>query len=147
MCECGSMAQRDCVLIMDAVRRLRNVLWNLEEEDAEITHHLFPQIRAALMDHIIFEERLVFPGLARPERDAHAQEHAALTSVLWALEQALAQKAVERCRSLLDVLSSLIRQHHKAGLEPRTENPEVTKNEYYVLRLLRRSQQLTLERP
>lgn len=144
-CVCNFLVKKDCALIMDAVRRLREGLWDLKEEDLLVAHHLLPQIKAALKDHIELEEELVFPQLCESERAAHTQEHAELDSVLWALELSLKERAPDALRSLLDVLSDLLERHHQGSWPEHSPRAREVLKQDLTRRLFARGQQPTLE--
>lgn len=147
MCHCISAVRRDCELILEAIRRLRDGTWNLELEDLEQAYFLLPTVRAAIADHIEYEERFVFPRLEKAERDAHRTEHAELVSVLWGLDLALRERSAEKFHALLDVLKVLLTLHHGGGLAEAPEK-EPTSNVLHVdfmQRISRRSQQSILE--
>ncbi len=144
MCIASDRVKKDGSLILDAVRRLKEGLWNLQDEDSDVACYLLPQIRAALSDHILLEELWIFPYLTQCERKKHAGEHAEMSALLWALETSLKSGEAEKFRALLQLLGGLIETHHSDALLAGCGEPPPS--EPYVKRLLSRSEQSTLEK-
>lgn len=146
MCQCLTAIKRDCGLILETVRRLREGTWNLELEDLEQAQFLLPSVAEAVVDHIHFEEKFIFPGISAKERDAHRLEHAELVSVLWSLNLALRARSAEKFHALLDVLSLLLRMHYSAIPEMRPEEaPSNVIQIDFMKRISERSHQYILE--
>ncbi len=107
---------KDCQLIMEAIRRLIEGTCCLEGDEKVCTWDLFHKTREAVLEHIQFEERWIFPKLAAHERDFHREEHHRL---LTALEKARWDFEVsdgEMFRDRLVEFKDLLEQHHALGL-------------------------------
>lgn len=102
----------DCILIMEAIRRLREGTWNLQDEDFEHVVHLAPQVHAALLDHIEYEERCILPSLSEDEAAKHKKDHNEILALLWGIERSWKARSVVRFHVFLDMLIERLTQHH-----------------------------------
>ncbi len=105
--------ERDCSHIVEAIRRLKDGTWHLDQEDSDWVDHLIPKIKSALIDHIDFEHRVLFPKLPASQAKAHLEEHQRILALLHAIENASKEKNVEDLHGLLDVLTTAINFHHE----------------------------------
>jgi len=146
MCPCMNEIQRDCVLIMEAIRRLRDGTWRLDQEDLDQAQHLIPMVRSAITDHIQFEEKFLFPQLEKSELEAHMREHAEILSVLWGIETSLREQSPERFHAFLDVLRVILDIHHREKQKAPEEQmrSNVIKIDF-MKRISQRSQNFLLE--
>jgi hypothetical protein len=103
----------DCGLIMEAIRRLIDGTWRLNDEDQSYSWELFPKIRDSLIEHIRFEEAVLFPRLSLPEQARHRTDHRRLQAHLWSVERALTEMKAEYFHDLLDELQLMLHEHHK----------------------------------
>ena len=135
---------KDCGHILEAIRRLRDGTWHLNDEDADWANFLFPQIHRALQDHIEYETLCVFPELSEDLVKEHVAEHEQIMALLWAVDQSKQMKESDRFHSLLDLLVNVLDQHHKEcgcahpRLNPYDEDCATT-------RIIRRAQGSMLE--
>ncbi len=124
----SSIAQainHDCELIMEAVRRLIDGTWRLQDDDQSYSWELFPRVRSSLIEHVTLEEVTVLPKLSPQERERHRLDHRRLLAQLWAVEQALVEMRAETFRGLLRVLQGMIQEHHQhftAALDDRDDS-------------------------
>ncbi len=136
---------RDCGHILEAIRRLRDGTWYLNDEDAEWVNFLFPQIKGALQDHIEYENLCVFPRLKESLVKEHSAEHEKIIALLWALDQSRLNKDSVRFHTLLDLLVTVLDQHHeKFGCH--LSRVEQCYDECLSTRIVQRAQGSTLEK-
>ncbi len=104
---------KDCLLIMEAIRRLVEGTWELKDEDRDYTWELLPKVRKALEDHIKFEEGLLMQELSEEECAAHRADHEDLTELLKITQRALENCDSEKFKRSLMELARLLDAHHK----------------------------------
>lgn len=108
--------EKDCALILDAVRRLKEATWNLCDEDSDWADHLLPKIKEALTDHIEYENACIFPDLSRDLAQQHFTEHQRILALLGALDGARQKTNAGHFKALLDLLiEELDRHHHRSA--------------------------------
>lgn len=107
-----SKISRDCSLILDAVRRLKDGTWQLGAEDSDWADYLLPRIREALKDHIEFENACVLPEVDPVRAHEHSAHHDHILALLWALDFSKQAKDFEQFHALLDLLYCEVEQHH-----------------------------------
>lgn len=106
------MINHDCGLIMEAIRRLIDGTWQLNDEDHSCSWELFPRIRDSLIEHVRFEEEVIFPKLSLAEQTRHRADHRRLQAQLWAVERALTEMKAEYFRDLMVELQVMLHGHH-----------------------------------
>ncbi len=102
----------DCGLIMEAIRRLIDGTWLLNDEDRSYSWELFPKVRDSLIEHVRFEEEVVFPTLPLAEQARHRADHRRLQAQLWSVERALTEMKAEYFHDLLGELQVMLYAHH-----------------------------------
>lgn len=106
------VVDHDCGLIMEAIRRLIDGTWQLNGEDQSYSWELFPKIRDSLIEHVRFEEEVIFPMLSLPEQARHRADHRRLQAQLWSVERALTDMKAEYFHELLGELRLMLHEHH-----------------------------------
>ncbi len=104
--------EKDCTLILDAVRRLKEATWHLCDEDSDWADHLLPTIKEALNDHIEYENACIFPDLAEELAQEHCTEHQRILALLGALDGSRQKRDAGHFKALLDLLLEELDQHH-----------------------------------
>lgn len=122
---CSSI-DRDCTLILDAVRRLKDGTWHLCDEDSDWAYHLLPIIKEAMNDHIEYENTCIFPGLPKNLADEHSAEHLRILALLCALDESRQKKDANYFKALLGLLLDTLDQHHLKFACISTESSECT---------------------
>lgn len=135
---------RDCCLILEAIRRLKDGTWQLMDEDADWVDFLLPKISEAIKDHIEYEKNCVLPGLSQDLVHEHSMEHEKILSIMWALEHAKLEKNSERFHGLLDLLVFALDHHHKT-YDCYLPNIDRCSDECTKDRVIRRSEGSSLE--
>ncbi len=107
-----SNIDRDCRLILDAVRRLKEGTWHLCDEDSDWADHLLPIIKEALNDHIEYENACIFPELPKNLVQEHSAEHRRILALLSALDGSRQKKDANHFKALLGLLFDTLEQHH-----------------------------------
>lgn len=107
---------KDCGLILEAIRRLIEGTCCLEGEEKICTWDLFHKTREALLEHVRFEERWVFPSLPPRERACHQEEHQRMLRSLELIRWDFEVGDGEMFRGRLKEFKELLDQHHAHGL-------------------------------
>lgn len=140
----ASCVDKDCLLILDAVRRLKEGTWHLCGEDSEWADHLIPIIKEALNDHINFENSCVMPGLSVALAQEHSEEHSRILALLNALDDARQKRVAHHFKALLGLLLDRLERHHQKFGWHHTSS-KVCPNQNAIIKILRRSEGLNLE--
>lgn len=122
---CSSI-DRDCTLILDAVRRLKDGTWHLCDEESDWADYLLPIIKQALNDHIEIENTCIFPGLPKNLVDEHSAEHIRMLALLSALDESRLKRNANYFKALLGLLLDTLDQHHQRFACRSTESSECT---------------------
>lgn len=104
---------RDCVAILESLRRLLEGTWELQDEDLEYAWDLLPRVRMALENHIQTEARELFGLLTDRERQQHNLEHLCLKEQLNTVHDALVERDGVRFHTALATLLILLDSHHR----------------------------------
>ena len=139
-----TVINRDCSLIVEAIRRLKDGTWRLDDEDSEWADHLLPIIQEALIDHIEYENACLLPNLPRDSAQEHLSEHARMLALLWSLDQSRTARKFDFFRAHLDSLMILLDGHHeKFGCQ--TPSSERCNDDCVRNKILKRAEGSTLE--
>lgn len=108
----AELISHDCGLIMEAIRRLIEGTWHLQDDDQIYSWELFPKIRDSLHEHVAFEEASILPTLSPAEQERHRADHRRLLAQLWSVERALADLQADYFQDLLRSLQVMLEEHH-----------------------------------
>lgn len=139
-----SSVDRDCMLILDAVRRLKEGTWHLCDEDCDWTDHLLPIIKEALNDHIEYENACIFPDLPKNLKQEHSDEHRRMLALLSALDGSRQKRDATHFKALMDLLLDTLEQHHHRFAYRPTTSSECS-NQSAKERIKRRAERSNLE--
>ncbi len=108
-----NIVTHDCDLIVEAIRRLTDGTWMLQDEDLDYAWELFPKIEEALNHHIRIEETIVFPKIDAADRGQHRMEHFCLSEKLREVGEHLERLDAQAFQTALIELQELLAHHHR----------------------------------
>lgn len=108
----------DCGLITEAIRRLEESTWMLNDEDGDYSWYLFPKIRESLNEHVALEEQALFPFLSPSDSKLHSQHHHRFLLQLEMAELALRERRAEHFQESLRCLAWILNEHHREFKPP-----------------------------
>ena len=122
-----SNINNDCKLILEAISRLKDGTWQLNEkdEDSDWANYLLPKVKEALLEHVEFETKCVLPSLSPEDEIEHSADHEKILGLLEGLESRLRTNEAEQFQtSLKSLIETLENQHCKfnngGNIEPIT---------------------------
>lgn len=104
---------RDCLAILESIRRLLEGTWELHGDDLDYAWDLLPRIDAALSTHIENEEQLLFKALSPQQRVQHELEHLCLKEQLSLVHAKLVHMDSTGFHIALATLVVLLDSHHR----------------------------------
>lgn len=102
---------RDSKLIDEAFRRLIDGTCCLGDYDRPYIEDLFHKVRAAVADHIAFEEEVFYPRIRKEEAALMRREHSKLTELLAEAEFAIRMERGLTFRVLMEKVGQTLREH------------------------------------
>ena len=139
-----SNIDRDCSLILEAIRRLKEGTWQLNQEDSDWTEYLMPRVREALMDHIRYEDACILHNLPNELARKHSAEHNRIIALLDALDSFRRAKNLSNFHAFLELLTNTLEQHHN-NFSCRIHNLDLCNESSAKDRIIKRSENSSLE--
>jgi hypothetical protein len=107
-----SNIDKDCHLILEAISRLKDGTWCLNDEDSDWANYLFPKVKEALSEHVEYESQCVLPLLSIEEAIEHSADHEKILGLLEGLERRLRSSDAGEFQGSLAILIETLENHH-----------------------------------
>ncbi len=109
-----SNLDKDCKLILEAISRLKDGTWHLnnQDEDSDWANYLLPKVKGALKEHVEYESHCVLPSLPTKESLEHSADHEKILGLLDGLETRLRENNAEEFQTSLKLLIETLENHH-----------------------------------
>ena len=110
-----SNVDKDCQLILEAISRLKDGTWELnnEDEDSNWANYLLPKVKEALLEHVEFENQCYLPTLSVQDSLEHSMDHEKILALLEGLESRLRNNDAGEFQISLKLLIDTLENHHK----------------------------------
>lgn len=103
---------KDSHLILEAISRLKDGTWNLDDEDSDWANYLLPKVKEALMEHVELESLCVLPLLSSKDAVEHSSDHEKILGLLEGLVSRLRSHDAEEFQISLAMLIETLENHN-----------------------------------